>query len=122
VRSQGSLGGVVNLITRNPEPGFHVSPAFSLGSFGYANPSGTVSWGGERASALAGVSWRTAYADRDGNGQRFTETTNYRPEVQDDRAFRVGTAWGRFLYTPSVDTTLEAAYTRQEAKDVFYPT
>ncbi len=121
VRSQGSLGGVVNLITRNPEPGFHVSPAFSLGSFGYANPSGTVSWGGERAAALAGVSWRTAYADRDGNGQRFTETTNYRPEVQDDRAFRVGTAWGRFLYTPSVDTTLEAAYTRQEAKDVFYP-
>jgi iron complex outermembrane receptor protein len=121
VRSQGSLGGVINLITRDPEPGLHVSPSFSLSSFGYMNPSGTVSWAGRRASALAGFSWRTADADRDGSGQRFTERANYRPEVQDDRAFRVGTGWARVRYTPSVDTTFEVAYTRQEARDVFYP-
>ncbi len=121
VRNQGSLGGVVNLITRDAPPGWHVSPALSFGSFGYVNPSGTVSWGGERTSALAGFSWRAADADRDGDGLRFTERANYRPEVQDDRAFRVGSGWGRFRFTPSVDTTLEAAYTRQEAKDVFYP-
>jgi iron complex outermembrane receptor protein len=121
VRSQGSLGGVINLVTRDPEPGLHVSPSFALSSFGYVNPSGTVSWAGERASALAGFSWRAADADRDGNGQRFTERANYRPEARDDRAFRVGTGWARVRFTPSFDTTFEVAYTRQEARDVFYP-
>jgi iron complex outermembrane receptor protein len=121
VENQGSLGGIVNLITRDPPPGWHVSPALSFGSFGYVNPSGTVSWGGDRASALAGFSWRGADADRDGEGIRFTERANYRPEVRDDRAFSVGTGWARLRYTPSFGTTLEAAYTRQEAKDVFYP-
>jgi iron complex outermembrane receptor protein len=121
VRSQGSLGGIVNLITRDAPPGWHVSPALSLGSFGYVNPSATASWGGEKASALAGFSWRGAHADRDGDGLRFTERANYRPEVQDNRAFSVGTGWARLRYTPSFDTTLEAAYTRQEAKNVFYP-
>ena len=121
VRSQGSLGGIVNLITRDAPVGWHVSPALSLGSFGYVNPSGTASWGGEKASALAGFSWRGADADRDGAGLRFTERANYRPEAQGDRAFSVGTGWARVRYTPSFDTTLEAAYTRQEAKNVLYP-
>ena len=121
VRNQGSLGGIVNLITRDAPPGWRVSPALSLGSFGYVNPSATASWGGEKASALAGFSWRGADADRDGDGLRFTERANYRPEVQDSRAFSVGTGWARLRYTPSFDTTLEAAYTRQEAKNVFYP-
>ncbi|MGD8896207.1 MAG: TonB-dependent receptor [Acidobacteriota bacterium] len=121
VRNQGSLGGIINLITREPPQGLHVSPALSFGSFGYLNPSGTVSWAGERASALVGFSWRTGYADRDGDGLPFTERANYRPESQGDRAFDVGSGWARLRYTPSVDTTLEAAYTRQEASDVLYP-
>jgi iron complex outermembrane receptor protein len=121
VENQGSLGGIVNLITRDPPPGWHVSPAVSLGSFGYLNPSGTLSWGGDKASALVGFSWRGADADRDGDGVRFTERANYRPGVQDDRAFSVGSGWARVRYTPSFDTTLEVAYTRQEATNVFYP-
>jgi iron complex outermembrane receptor protein len=121
VRNQGSLGGVVNLITRDPEPGLRFSPSVSLGSFGYVNPSGTLSWAGERASVLGGFSWRVADADRDGDGLRFTERANYRPEFVDARAFSVGTGWVRARYTPSFDTTLEASYTRQGARNVFYP-
>jgi iron complex outermembrane receptor protein len=121
VRNQGSLGGVVNIITRDPEPGVHFSPSVSLGSFGYVNPSGTASWAGDRAAVLGGFSWRGADADRDGDGLRFTERANYRPEVWNARAFSVGSGWARARYTPSVDTTLEANYTRQEARNVFYP-
>jgi iron complex outermembrane receptor protein len=121
VRNPGSLGGVVNVVTRDPEPGLHASPSVSLGSFGYLNPAGTVSWGSEGVAALGGFSWRSARADRDGDGLRFTERANYRPESRDARAFGVGTGWARLVYTPSVDTKLEAAYTRQQASDLFYP-
>jgi iron complex outermembrane recepter protein len=121
VRNPGSLGGVVNVVTRDPGPGLHASPSVSLGSFGYLDPAGTVSWGGEHASALGGFSWRSARADRDGDGLRFTERANYRPEAQDTRAFRVGTGWARVVYTPSASTKLEASYTRQQASHLFYP-
>jgi iron complex outermembrane receptor protein len=121
VRNQGGLGGVVNVVTRDPDPGLHASPSLSAGSFSYLNPTGTVSWGGERFSALGGFSWRAGHADRDGDGRRFTERANYRPEAVESRAFEVGTAWGRAAYTPSVDTTAEISYTRQEADEVFYP-
>jgi iron complex outermembrane receptor protein len=121
VRNQGGLGGVVNVVTRDPDPGLHASPSLSVGSFSYLNPTVTVSWGGERFSALGGFSWRAGRADRDGDGRRFTERANYRPEAVDARAFEIGTGWGRAAYTPSVDTTAQISYTRQEADDVFYP-
>jgi iron complex outermembrane receptor protein len=121
VRHQGSLGGVVNLVTRDPEKGLHAAPQLSLGSFGYVNPSATLSWAGDRGSALGGFSYRTARADRDGDGLRFTERANYRAEEVDARAFRAGSGWARARYFVSADSLLEAAYTRQEADDVFYP-
>jgi iron complex outermembrane receptor protein len=121
VRNQGGLGGVVNVVTRDPDPGLHASPSLSVGSFSYLNPTGTVSWGGERYSALGGFSWRAGRADRDGDGHRFTERANYRPEAVEARAFEIGTGWGRASWTPSVDTTAEISYTRQEADDVLYP-
>jgi iron complex outermembrane receptor protein len=108
-------------VTRDPDPGLHASPSLSVGSFSYLNPTVTVSWGGERFSALGGFSWRAGRADRDGDGRRFTERANYRPEAVDARAFEIGTGWGRAAYTPSVDTTAQISYTRQEADDVFYP-
>jgi iron complex outermembrane receptor protein len=121
VRNQGGLGGVVNVVTRTSDPGLHASPSLSVGSFSYLNPAGTVSWGGERFSALGGFSWRAGHADRDGDGRRFTERANYRAEAVGARAFEVGTGWGRVSWTPSVDTSAEVSYTRQEADDVLYP-
>jgi iron complex outermembrane receptor protein len=121
VRNQGGLGGVVNVVTRDPDSGLHASPSLSAGSFSYLNPTATVSWGGERFSALGGFSWRAGRADRDGDGRRFTERANYRPEAVEARAFEVGTGWGRASWTPSADTTAEISYTRQEADEVFYP-
>lgn len=121
VRYQGSLGGLVDIVTRDPEPGFHATPTLSVGSFAYLSPGATVSRGGERLSALAGLSWREGQADRDGEGQRFTQRANYRAEALDDRAFGAGTAWGRLRYGHSVDTSLEASYARQKATRVFYP-
>lgn len=121
VRNQGGLGGVVNVVTRDPDPGLHASPSLSVGSFSCVNPTGTVSWGGERFSVLGGFSWRAGRADRDGDGRRFTERANYRPEAVEARAFEIGTGWGRASWTPSVDTTAEVSYTRQEANEVFYP-
>ena len=70
------------MVTRKPEPGWHATPNLAAGSFGYVNPSLTIGRGGERLSALAGYSYRTSDAFEDGDGRRFTEITNYRPQDQ----------------------------------------
>jgi len=121
VKNQGGLGGTVNVVTRKPETGWHATPNLAAGSFGLVNPSLTVSHGGEQLSALAGYSHRRSLPYRDGDGRRFTEIANYRPENRDDEAFSIGTAWGRVVWAPAAGHQVDVAYTRQDSGAVLYP-
>jgi len=121
VRNQGSLGGVVNIVTRRAERGFHADADFSTGSFGYFNPSATASYGSERYSFLGGFSYRLSKPYTDGAGKRFTDSANYRAELLDSDAFRVGTGWGKISLVPRAGHLAQIAYTRQQADHVLYP-
>ena len=122
IENQGSLGGVVNIVTRQPEPGFHGNAVLAAGSDGFLNPSVNASWGGTAFSALAGYSYRTADPYRDANGRPFTEVANYAPDQADTAAFRANTGWTRLFATPRPGQTIELSYARQEASHVLYPT
>jgi iron complex outermembrane receptor protein len=121
VKNQGSLGGVVNVVTRSPEKGWHFTPNLAVGSYGFWNPSASVSRGGERVSALAGYSYRASGPYTDGDGKRFTERANYKTTAQGHDAFGIGTAWGRLAVVPAAGQLLEVAYTRQDAGEALYP-
>jgi iron complex outermembrane receptor protein len=121
VKNQGGLGGTINVVTRKPETGWHATPNLAAGSFGFVNPSLTAGRGGERLSALAGYSERRGDPFEDGDGRRFTEIANYRAENQGDRAFSIGTAWGRVVWQPAEGHQLDVAYTRQDSGAVLYP-
>ena len=121
VRNQGSLGGVVNIVTRRPEPGLHATANAAAGAWGYVNPSVTASWAGASFSALAGYSFRRSEAFADGEGRRFTERTNYRADSVEDEAFRAGTAWARVAFVPAEGHSVSLSYTRQETSHTYYP-
>ncbi len=121
IENQGSLGGIVNVVTRRPEPGPHGTATMVGGSAGFVNPSLTASWAGPKVSALGGYSYRASGPYRDGLGQRITEVTNYAAGQQDSTSFKVNTGWGKLFATPSPKDTFELSYTRQEAKGVLYP-
>ena len=121
VRHQGSLGGLVNIVTRVPGAGFHGSPSLSVGSWGYVNPSAVASWGTERLSALGGYSFRRADPYRDGSGARFTQYANFRSTEMDSTAFEVQTGWARMYFSPRPNHAAQVAYTRQQADHVLYP-
>jgi len=121
VRDQGSLGGVVNIITKTPSPGLHVTPSFSTGSFGYYNPSVTASLSKKRFHGLAGYSFRTSQPYVDGRGKRFTDYANYRSILPDATAFDIGTSWFKFGAAPWENHRLELGYTRQRGDQVLYP-
>ena len=121
VRNQGSLGGVVNIVTRQPEPGLHATANAAAGAWGYVNPSVTASWAGASFSALAGYSFRRSEAFADGEGRRFTERTNYRADSVEDEAFRAGTAWARVGLVPAEGHAVTVSYTRQDTSHTYYP-
>ena len=121
VLNQGSLGGVINIVTRKPVDGFHAEPNFSIGSFGYINPSGTMSYGSRSVSLLGGYSYRASNPYRDGSGARFTEYANYRSESASSKAFVANTGWLHLFLSPQAGHTIQLSYTGQQADDVLYP-
>jgi iron complex outermembrane recepter protein len=121
VKNQGSLGGVVNIITRRTEQGFHAVGNFSTGSYGYINPSATLSYGAKAFSVLGGYSYRLSSPYTDGSGKRFTEYVNYRADALDSDAFRIGTAWTKVSASPLPNHLVQFGYARQDADHVLYP-
>jgi iron complex outermembrane receptor protein len=121
VTNQGSLGAVVNIVTKSPGLGFQVRPALSLGSFGYFNPSLTASYGNPRLRVLGGYSYRTSRAYTDGSGRRFTDYALYSPAGRDRRAFDIHTGWLDLEFKLSDRQQLSLNYTRQQAGLLLYP-
>lgn len=121
VRYQGSLGGVVNVVTRRPDTGWHATTSVGVGSFGFVNPSVTASYGSARVSALAGSSYRQSAPFVDGRGQRVTNNAGYRTTAVDSDAFRAATMWGRTAWSPRDGHQIEASVTRQQTDHILYP-
>ncbi len=121
VRNAGSLGGVVNIVTQIPGDGFRVNANLAAGSYGFLNPSATLSYGGDRVAALAGYSYRSSDAYQDGHRRRFTEVADYRPEDAFEKAFSLDTVWAKAYWRPAHRHSVDVAYTRQDASHVYYP-
>ena len=121
IKNQGSLGGTVQIINKQPVGGFHVLPSVSTGSFGFINPSLTGSLSKGRSYALLGYSFRSSQPYTDGAGKRFTSYANYRDTARDLSAFDIQTAWGKFAFSPWDTHRLEFGYTRQDGGRVLYP-
>lgn len=121
IRNQGSLGGAINIINKEPSRGLRVTPNFSAGSFGFFNPSVTASASNEKFYGLAGYSFRRSGPYIDGAGRRFTEYANYRESSRGREAFDIQTGWFRFGAAPSEKHRLDLAYARQGGGEVLYP-
>jgi iron complex outermembrane receptor protein len=121
IKNQGSLGGVINIVTQKATPGFHVTGNLSTGSYGLVNPSASMSYGSKKFSILAGYSYRLSSPYTDGSGKRFTESLNFKPSELEGDAFRAGTVWTSLSVSPQQGHLLQLSYTHQEADHVLYP-
>lgn len=121
VAHQGSLGALVNVVTRSPGMGFSLKPSLSLGSFGYYNPAVTGSYGRRAFQILGGYSFRTSNPYRDGSGRRFTDYANYSTAGREEQSFGIHTGWIETWFSPGENQNLSLAYTRQQAGLILYP-
>ncbi len=121
VTNQGSLGAVVNIVTKSPGMGFSLRPSLSAGSFDFFNPSVTASYGGRTFQILGGYSYRDSDPYNDGSGHAFTDYANYSASGKQQRAFDINTGWFETHFTLSDRQQISLNYTRQQAGLILYP-
>ena len=121
VEHQGSLGALVNVVTKAPGRGLRVVPSMSFGSSGYYNPSVTGSYGNDRVKLLGGYSYRRSEPYKDGSGRRFTDYANYSITGKGRDAFSINTGWMQTEFAPTKNNRISLSYTRQQAGLVLYP-
>lgn len=127
VENAGSLGGVIEAITKKTAKGLHAEPSLTYGSFNMINASVTASYGTEKYDGLMGYAYKYSDVPKDGNGKRLTEvyppTSNnrYRPDAIDSRAYEIHTPWVKLGYNPTDTSRMELNYSYQDADHVLYP-
>jgi iron complex outermembrane receptor protein len=121
VRHQGSMAGLVNIITKKPEKGFHIKLNASAGSFNFINLSPVVSYADDKLGILVGYSYRYSKPYKDGDGKKITEYANYKPQFINSKAFEINTYWTKLGFKPIENHSVEFSYTRQDARHVLYP-
>jgi len=120
--AQGSLGGLINVVTKKPGGGLQADVSLVAGSWDMVNPSATVSYGSDSLAVLGGVSHRSSQPYEDGSGALFTEGANYQTAVDGVDAYNINSYWSRLYYEPKAGHELHLSYARQESDDVLYPT
>ena len=117
----GSLGGTVNVVTKEPDAGAHGSAQVAAGSYSYLAPSLAGSYAGPTWSASGGYAARWGDAFEDGHGVPFTSLGNYRPSAVDEQAFDIRTGWVGASFQLRPAHRLEVRGARQEGDRQLYP-
>ena len=126
----GSLGGKINVVTKDPEKGIHGEVSATLGSFDYRKLSTTVEGGNDNVQALVGFSRETSGQYKDGEGKTLVEQANllattasqeYKPSYQDANAYERTNFWTKIVGNISNNQKLTMSYFGDRADDVLYP-
>ncbi|MCL4430780.1 MAG: TonB-dependent receptor, partial [Epsilonproteobacteria bacterium] len=126
----GSLGGKINVVTKDPAKGIHGEVSATLGSFDYRKLSTTVEGGNDNVQALVGFSRETSGQYKDGDGNTLVEQTNllsgdasqkYKTTYQDANAYERNNFWTKIVGNISNNQKLTMSYFGDRADDVLYP-
>ncbi len=125
----GSLGGTINVVTKDPKKGLRGEVSTTLGSYDYRKISTTVEGGNDTAQALVGYSRETSGQYKDGNGKSMTEQADaastpgqrYSSAHKDDNAYARQNFWAKVVGNISNNQKLTLNYFGDRADDVLYP-
>ncbi len=125
VSNQGSLAGIVNVISKDPEKGISGSIGFTGGFFDYRMGIVQGNVGTDFIKVLAGYSKQFSHPYKSGEGKRITEYPKgmaaYKPSELNHTAFNIDNIWIKTVITPNNENTFKIGYSFDEAKDVLYP-
>lgn len=130
----GSLGGKINVVTKDPEKGMHGEVSATLGSYDYRKLSTTLEGGNDAVQAVVGFSRETSGQYKDGDGLTLAEQTDeiigsistmqgqkYSTASKDMDAYDRNNFWAKIVGNISDNQKLTLSYFGDRADDVLYP-
>jgi iron complex outermembrane receptor protein len=125
----GSLGGKINIVTKDPQKGVHGEVSATLGSFDYRKLSTTVEGGNDKVQALVGFSRETSGQYKDGNGKTLAQQTKdlaataqeYTTSNETLNAYERNNFWTKIVGNVTNNQKLTMSYFGDRADDVLYP-
>ena len=126
VKKPGCLGGYVDVITKEPGPGFNGEILGKAGSYGFYSGGLTTSGGTQTAQGLLGYNYSESEQYEDGDGDRLWKVREglaapYNAEGRDAKAFRKHDAWAALRFTPNEHQTILLEHTYGRAEDILTP-
>ncbi len=127
LRYAGSLGGLVNVVSKDIEHGAAFNVNAGYGSYDMVNASVTASHANENSKALIGYAYKYSLPPKSGNGKRLTDIypstskNRYRRNDIDSRAYDINTFWVKGEQKIAPGATSELSYAYQDADHVLYP-
>ncbi len=126
----GSLGGAINVVTKDPRKGVHGEVSATLGSYDYRKVGATLETGNDTVQALVGYSRETSGQYKDGEGKTMAEqlvargaatTDQYKTSEIDRDAYERMNFWTKIVFTPTNSDKITLSYFGDRADDVLYP-
>ena len=117
VETQGNLGGFVNVLTREPEEGFHGQVSTAVGSYDYYRAGAYANYGTKTLQSLVGYNYSISGQYEDGYGNSLWQYREGRAASYNDLgkqmdAFKKTDIWGsvKSYITPKVSVLFDYAY------------
>jgi iron complex outermembrane receptor protein len=126
----GSLGGKINVVTKDPEKGLHGEVSGTVGSFDYRKLSTTLEAGNDSVQALVGFSRETSGQYKDGNGRTLAEQTDfvgttagqkYATASKNMDAYDRNNYWAKIVGRIDNNQKLTLNYFGDRADDIMFP-
>lgn len=122
----GSLGGAINVVTKDPVKGLHGEISATLGSYDYRKISTTVEGGNDTVQALVGYSRETSGQYKDGDGKTMAEQADtsskpYSTAHKNDDAYARQNFWAKIVGNIADNQKLTLNYFGDRADNVLYP-
>ncbi len=133
VENFGTLSGLVDISTKEPQEGFGGELSLGAGSFGYQKGSLTLHGGNDRIKALFTISNETSGQYKDGNGDDFAQQlisattgttsagTQFQPKYADMDAYEKTVFMGKIFAHINDHQDIKFSYTGNRSDDVLYP-
>ncbi len=126
VTRPGNLGGYIDVITKQPAPGFSGEALARIGSYGFRSVGATNNSGSDKIQVRVGYNYSESGQYADGDGAELWELREGRSATFTEagraaNAFSKHDAWASLRLTPNATHALQLDYSFGEADDILNP-
>ncbi|WP_187647415.1 TonB-dependent receptor [Nitrosophilus labii] len=131
VENFGSMGGMIDVKTKDPQKGQSAEISFIYGSYDYNKLSISGNAGNDKIKILLGYSHESSDQYKDGDGKTLveqqweqlpqTDKNRYQEQYKDAKAYTRNSVWTKVLLNISDNQELKISAYGDKATDVLYP-